>query len=658
MLKRLLSLFVFGVAALSFGQNIVSNPSFEEVDEKGYPKGWWKPGPHWHGSEEAAYEGKRSLLFDSDNEKNATFMSHTVPVIPGKTYEFSAIYKVVVKPDAPKGHKGSMSICMEFMKDGKYYGGIYGCSSTSLNNEWTMVKGRGVVKSDISSATVALVQNPRNSTHIRLWVDCVDVHEVENEIFGCRPVTDCYRDEAASGIVNVLFGRAEGISPIPEQAFKESTLDLIDKDGKTAFKTTAATVLKDRVTYQFDAGKLPVGVYTMRCSVVNPKNGKTITAENRFTRLEKAPNHRVYVDKKRRLIVEGKPFFPLGMYHMKLTKENLAPYIDSAFNCLMPYQPPADKEMLDYLLENNLRIFYSAAHASPRTNDTKKIKVSHDAGYAKIDRMKYHPAIIGWYINDEISKIYLDNVIEYRRGCEEHDPDRPTWTVLCNTGEFLDFLPATDIHGSDPYPIGESKIRSAYTMAKRCSDATLGVKMVMQVPQAFCWSNYWHKYGRSQESIDACPMPTFEQMDAMAWMNIAGGANGLIFYSYFDQVRRDEEKPNLHRIPFEKAFGDTKKMAARVKEHEAVLLSDGDPEEFTVTSNPNDTVCFRAYGYNGETWLLAVNTTEEKDASFELNFKRPMTFNGTSLSNLDVNVSGTKVSATLKPIQSVFIRLK
>lgn len=661
MLKHIFTFLAFA-GALSFAQEaqLIKNASFEELDAKGYPKYWNNPGGNvWKSSTENAFDGKASMLYDNDIKGNYKFIVQVLPLKPGKKYEYSVMAKEIHKDGSPTniGQAGPKIFVEYTDKDGKYMGGSYNSSCYSLNTDWMVAKGSAVIPTNIHSAHIGLLVSPNGDTKRKIWFDKVEIHEAEPQVFTCLPVTDCYRDEAFQGNVTVLIGREMVDNGIPEAAFLNSELSLI-LDGKTVLTAKAKDVLKDRITYEFNSDKLAPGAYTMRCSLVDPANGKTYSRENIFTRLAEKPNHRVYVDKKRRMIVDGKPFFPVGMYYMKVNEETLAPYIGTDFNCLMPYIPPRDKETLDLLQKHNLKMFFSTGHVSARSKDKEKTRATHEGGYKIIDQLKYHPTIIAWYINDELPVSFVQDAIDFRRGCEQHDPDRPTWTVLCVPDDFIAFLPASDIHGSDPYPIPEGNIANAYKWSKRSFDSTLGVKLTIQVPQAFCWGRYWKKYGYTAERTINCPQPTYEEMDAMTWMNIAGGANGLMYYSYFDLVARDKEDENLPAIPFDKTFGDIKRVASRVRQHESVLLSDGEPEAFSVTSNPNDAVCFRAYGNNGETWILAVNTTRDKDGAFELTFKRPVKYNGVSLSELDVTTSGNKLSATLKPLQPAFIRIK
>ena len=144
----------------------------------------------------------------------------------------------------------------------------------------------------------------------------------------------------------------------------------------------------------------------------------------------------------------------------------------------------------------------------------------------------------------------------------------------------------------------------------------------------------------------------------MAWMCIAGGANGLILYSYFDLLERAQATEKLPAIPFDEHFDECRRIAERVMAHEQVLLSAGTPLGYTVADNGGGKVALRAYELDGVTWLLAVNADHAAPRPLHLKMERPVALQGLSLSEPAVTVSGADVSAIQAPLESVFIQLK
>lgn len=103
---------------------------------------------------------------------------------------------------------------------------------------------------------------------------------------------------------------------------------------------------------------LPAGDYTL--AVAASKDGvvQQVRTYN-LTRVNDAkPAASVYVDGDRRLIVDGKPLFPLGMYAGDLKPSDFDKFHGSAFNCIMPYKQ-MNKTQLDLATAAGVKIAYT-----------------------------------------------------------------------------------------------------------------------------------------------------------------------------------------------------------------------------------------------------------------------------------------------------------
>ena len=81
--------------------------------------------------------------------------------------------------------------------------------------------------------------------------------------------------------------------------------------------------------------------------LLNKADGRILgVATNRFMRVERIPERAVWFDSAKRAIVDGKPFFPLGMYCSLFSDEFVSVYTNGPFNCAMPYWQ-ADSAALD-----------------------------------------------------------------------------------------------------------------------------------------------------------------------------------------------------------------------------------------------------------------------------------------------------------------------
>ncbi len=656
----LLLLCLCGAVFAQFGVNLLQNSDFEELDANGFPAKWSYHPETFKSATDNVFEGKRSIHYFNTVKGQYQFVTQAFPAKPGHTYEYTIYAKQVNRPEA-KGapRQPKVNAFIEFYSKNQYLGGEYSPSILPLNTDWVKLVGQATVPENATRITFGFRAMPNGTNLCDIWFDKASVVEVEGEYINDFVTTNKYRDMADGGMVTAFQGLGPAFKRLPENAASTIRMAILDSKGETVMTLSPDSIQREFVTFTFDSNKLPTGKYTLQGSCTSPLNNKEFKSNSTFTKVDKLPQFKAYIDDHQRMIVDGKPFFPLGMYFSTVDKDILKPYIGTKFNCLMPYNPPTDPALYDYMHENNLKVFYSIKDAvSSRKHDAKATEAKQASGIARLEKWKHHPAIVAWYINDELSKEFVNDAITYRRKCEEHDPSRPTWTVLCAPSEFRTFVPASDIHGCDPYPIPSNLPRHATNWTNRMHEAVMGSKLIIQVPQAFCWGRYWVKYGYSNEQCANCRRPSYEEMDAMSWMCIAGGANGLIYYSYFDLVARDKATDILPRIPFDEHFGECKQIAERIMAHEKVLLSIEKSLDFKVIENAGNEIATRPYALDGVTWILAVNTSEKAANTIKLEMVRPVTLNGVSLGNPEISVDGKAVTATLKPLESAFIQLK
>jgi len=163
-----------------------------------------------------------------------------------------------------------------------------------------------------------------------------------------------------------------------------------------------------------------------------------------------------------------------------------------------------------------------------------------------ISTFRTHPAILAWYLNDELPLTWHDKLVRNYRWLRDLDPDHPGYIVLYQVDELDGYADTTDVFGVDPYPIPSRPV----TMVSDWTDAAVKTgRPVWVVPQIFDWSVY--------NTTNKPSPPTFEEMRCMTYLALTHGANGLIYYSYFDLKRA----PN-----FEKRWGEVKRLVGEVRQ--------------------------------------------------------------------------------------------
>lgn len=136
----------------------------------------------------------------------------------------------------------------------------------------------------------------------------------------------------------------------------------------------------------------------------------------------------------------------------------------------------------------------------------------------------------------------------------------------------------------------------------------------------------------------------------MTWQSIAGGANGIIYYSFGQVMRRPRDGSE---DSFTNAWARVKSAAAEVKKYEAVLLS---AEDAPSVSGATDAVAVRTWRHDGFAYLLAVNCTRNPQ-SVSLSLAEPMELVSSEF-GVAPRVNGATIGVEFAPIGYVMVKLK
>ena len=395
--------------------------------------------------------------------------------------------------------------------------------------------------------------------------------------------TSAYRDEAHKGTVKFVLPYSASRTRYPMNAL--SAEFTFAGPGGT-FTLPADTVAADRAEVSLDVSRLALGAHPVTAKLRH-KGEMLGECESVFTRSAEQMKRRVYFDELGRTIVDGKPFFPLGVYVHPRDKE--VPYLerlkDGPFNCIIECSPT--KAMLD-------KFHAAGLMAIPRSHwKPEDIRGVYGA-------LKNHPALLAWYIIDETPVDYAEEQIALQKIRRETDPDHPTVAVLDYPRNVDAFMGSFDVVASDPYPVGykRPKIGIAADYPVICRERTYGIRPIWQVPQSFAW-DWCHKHGHPAEDR----YPTYEELRSMAWQAVAGGANGLLWYSAHHIFKCSPPED------LEKNWGALVKVAKEINAHVDILLS---PEIPPAVKSVPENIAVRVLKKDGKVWVLAVNKTFEK----------------------------------------------
>jgi len=588
---------VFGLclaaAAAQDAGNLLANPGFEDADAQGKANGWTLPQPVYAIAADVARSGTRSLRYINDDAARYPLASTALPYEAGARYEF----EVWVRTRGVQGEDTGATVCLEWYDAaGGYLGGAYPPGVKGTQDTWTRVHGISGQTPD-KAARCSVTCYVRKGMTGTAWFDDVAVRRYYPPLLSGM-TADRHRAEYAGGPAEVLVG-VEASEGATASAAVEIDAAVLDSAGNTVAQPTVERRQDGRLAaLHFDTTPLAPGTYQVRAVASTLGGARRSACQMRLRRLAEPRSRAVTIDEFGRTLVDGKPFFPLGTYWSSVTEEHLRLYAASPFNCLMPYGSPRAEQM-DLIEGHGLKVIYSIKDCFAGTQWCPKSILSEADERPAIEKIvsavRGHRALLGWYLNDELPVEMMPRLAAHQDWLEELDPDHPTWVVLYQVDDVRRYLPSFDVIGTDPYPIPQKPASMALEWTRRTHQGCFGRRAVWQVPQIFDWGAY-----RKGDEAAGCRPPTLPEMRSMAWQCIAGGANGLIFYSWFDLWKMNDKDP------FDRRWAEVTAMAQEIRQRFPVLLLPGPAPAVTVAA-PAD-VGWRLWGAGKEIHILAVNS--------------------------------------------------
>lgn len=575
-------------------KNLVRNPGFEQTDASGATAAWSARPPVYRFAEGAGRNGSRGLVFENSDPQFYSFPSQKLELETGCCYA----YEVWVRSEDLKGDESGATVCMEWSDDGKYLGGAYAEGVRGTRDGWTLVQGFTRVI-PTNATRVSIAPYVRRGMTGRAWFDDLKVTRHYPPLVSAVSAS-CYRHTVASGWVTFTAGLTLAEAGVDAKAV-EGLFVFDNADGKIVRRLKPDSLTLGQATLKIDSSTLPIGDYRVRFTLATRDGISKGSSVMRFSRVARLPERRALIDTHRRLILNGRPFFPLGMYWSGVKDSDLDIYAKSPFNCLMPYGSPSTNQM-DACHARGLKViysikdFYSGTRWAPAGMKTEADEIAEIKRRMTLHRN--HPALMAWYINDELPGSMVERLAARQRLMEELDPDHPTWVVLYQYDQIDAYMQTFDVIGTDPYPLPGKPAGTALTWTRVTRDRSYNTRALWQVPQVFDWGAY-----RKGAERDKTRAPTLAEMRTMAWQCVAAGANGLVFYSFFDLFKMQD------RDPFEKRWAEVCALGEELKRFIPVMLS-VEPAPAVTCEGP-DSVETRVWRLGGEVYLLAVNGGSE-----------------------------------------------
>ena len=347
------------------------------------------------------------------------------------------------------------------------------------------------------------------------------------------------------------------------------------------------------------------------------------------------------------ILVDGKPFFPLGAPYVNPLPVN-GNNLDNAyawlrkagFNLTVANPMVVMRTVGRKNFQKNFQAYldkiasYGIKTYFPPGNTGGANCRDIDAILRTVVRYYRHPALLVWYIGDDTLSHNTPEEMELKiEAIRAVDPYHPT----CQADAVYSFYPSvyspvataddpsrfrpvvnfTDIFRAELYPVRNSSKKNAQdcvpsliadmrTIQRDIRDKATGPKSVWGIVQ------YFEGWGKSAEKAEWKRYPTWQELRAMTWATVIYDAKSVNWYSYtysLDKfahgfMYKEETRNNILRI-----MGEIVPLVDVLLERAAgpvpaVTILDGPAKDVL----GNDSICVMARKHGDHTYLFALNS--------------------------------------------------
>jgi hypothetical protein len=553
--------------------------------------------------------GTRSIKYDRTDKTAYVF---TGPAIDGSCGRYDEISgSVWVKTANLSG--GGASFAVEWRDAaGDYISGAYSQSSNA--GDWTqlIIQPQAVPAGAATMRVIFYISRGQTGT---AWYDDLVLYLAAPRVLRAKLAAPNYRGLLIPGQPQDIDLRIEVFRPTGTSDPLSAHVVLNDASGRTIDTKKFRDLTPQR--YRYSLKNRPYGDYTL--TVTAHDRAGAVVGSPVVHPLKKLDPQQVptsYIDNFGRLIRDGQPYFTLGCYDFALAEDNLAAIAGMNFNSVQSYHSPTPAQM-DLAHSHGLGVLYVHKTDPPVISE--------------LEQFRDHPALLAWYINDEVSLSEHRAALRARyQAVLDYDPNHPTYSVDYRTWPGDDEEYVTDVFGSDHYPIKSHPDTDPIEAAGRST-----ARAIAEMPG---YPN-WPVIQIAAEANDGINRPpTEDQVRNMAWHAITVGSTGLFFYSYFDQV---QDKSGADR---QQLLAGTARVVGEIRSlTDALLATNHLPVE---VNSPSEWITWTTRRTDdGKRYLFVVNSSRD---SRTVTFSNVPGHVATDLhTNADTAVSARRLEVTL-----------
>lgn len=311
-------------------------------------------------------------------------------------------------------------------------------------------------------------------------------------------------------------------------------------------------------------------------------------------------------------LIDGVPFFPIGIY-------GVSPYPSNGFSLDKAF---ADLKAAGFNFAQSYFDGRTDAFLAAAEKHGFKLWVGVDGPDERLlDVERHSPAILAWYVGDDTAMYFTPEELRDRSdSLRAVDPTRLSTqadvVAAPEVSNYLFYADGTDAFLPEIYPFrrdepewGERSVAATLRDMRICRrDAALagdGPKAIWPILQSFKgWG--WTRF------------PTFRELNATSFAALAAGANGIVWYTYGDQVEPERNLPNYGSCAKPEVWGNLTTVSKRIASLQTVLVERTRPElqpSTTVLNGPEldplggPSVVSLLKVSDGEITVIAVNAS-------------------------------------------------
>ncbi len=603
-IPHLLSSLLFGVCLLSLscsgaypavtlGANLVTNTGFESNTTG------WTLGASTARDTAVAHTGTSSIRLNGAAAPTSVYVNN-LSCLAGRKVKLTAWVKTLIADAA----SGGAVLEVKCFNTASRIIGSRRSTAVATNGAWQQIQLITLIPINAATMRVTLLNTSQTAS---AWFDdiiCTFPDDVQFRTLIRQPQ---YRQTVYSGQPRKIIVGAEVYDSI---SYPASSLairaDLLDTSSSVIATALLKTIINK--SWQNIGISIPssaTGNLTVRTRLIIRATEAVLKETTGQVTISPSALPRVHFDVNNRCIVNGTPFFPIGIYGNVTSTADLDRLKACGINTVLDTGMLSRSltEQSDFLSALNsrnmmgvfsLKDIYDPLHGETTIDAWGAWTGVSNTVAGLVNANKNNQALLAWYINEDRTDDYIDQIKSTYTQITTLDPDHPCFQAIEGIQDYPAHAGIADITGFGTYPIWQRYKDSASpadmpilgSQTRVANKAGMYSRPVWMITES-------GKFPQTPTSI----APTAQQMLCEAYQAIINGARG-VFLNNLPNAKLDGE-PQWQAM---------ETVAANLKAIAPIALGQDVPAEETVTSNNTNVECVtRRVG--DDVYILAVNTS-------------------------------------------------